>query len=107
MNNGGPTFTHCLLYTRPAVDAGDGSVVNSPLFVNVDQRGLARPADSDLTPGAQVDIGAYERQATETRPVALGSTVHVDINDARLTFPCVPVGTCGGASNREAGQARQ
>jgi CSLREA domain-containing protein len=104
MNNGGPTFTHGLLYNSPAVDSGDGAVLNSPLFISVDQRSLPRPADGDLTPGTQVDIGAYERQATETRPVPVGSSVLVDINDARVTFPCVPAGGCG-AVNREAGQS--
>lgn|GEM_PF-2901146 len=94
MNNGGPTFTHGLLYNSPALEAGDDSVAD-----NSDQRGLGftRPANGDLTPGAHVDIGAYERQATETRRAGFGSDVGVDINDVRLKFPCVPAGTCGGS----------
>jgi uncharacterized repeat protein (TIGR01451 family)/CSLREA domain-containing protein len=87
MNNGGPTATHGLLYNSPALEAGDDSVLNSPLFLNVDQRGLTRPADGDLTAGAHVDIGAYERESTETRPAPGGPNSSVDINDVRLTFP--------------------
>ena len=93
MNNGGPTFTHGLLYNSPAVDAGNDCVftvthcsdANIPQLT-LDQRGLSRQADGDLVAGAHVDIGAYERQATESRPVPPGSNVHVDLNDVRLTF---------------------
>jgi CSLREA domain-containing protein len=97
MNNNGPTFTHGLLYNSPAIDAGDASVLGSPLFVNVDQRGLTRPDDGDNSGSGGVDIGAYERQLTETRTVPSGLNAGVDINDARLTFPCVPAGSCGDA----------
>jgi uncharacterized repeat protein (TIGR01451 family)/CSLREA domain-containing protein len=90
MNNGGPTFTHGLLYNSPALDVGDNTVTGSPLFLNVDQRGVTRPQPSAGT----VDIGAYERQPTETRNAPDGQTVKVDINDVRLTFPCVPSGGC-------------
>ena len=95
MNNGGPTFTHGLLYNSPAVDAGNDCVFTntcSPSLgsaLNTDQRGLSRKADGDLVSGAHVDIGAYERQATESRPVPLGANVHIDLNDVRLAFPTV------------------
>ncbi|PYS82428.1 MAG: hypothetical protein DMF70_08020, partial [Acidobacteria bacterium] len=95
MDNGGPTFTHGLLYNSPAVDAGDDCVFTntcSPSLgsaLTTDQRGLSRKADGDLVSGAHVDIGAYERQATESRPVPLGSNVHVDLNDVRIAFPTV------------------
>jgi CSLREA domain-containing protein len=96
MNNGGPTFTHGLLYNSPAVDAGNDCVftvthcsdANIPQLA-LDQRGLSRQANGDLIAGAHVDIGAYERQASESRPVPSGSNVHVDLNDVRLAFPTV------------------
>ncbi|HVS81721.1 MAG TPA: LamG-like jellyroll fold domain-containing protein [Pyrinomonadaceae bacterium] len=92
MNNGGPTFTHGLLYNSPAVDAGDNCVFDNTCnptlgsALTTDQRGLLRKADGDLTAGAVVDIGAYERQATESRIVPQGSNTHVDLNDVRLVF---------------------
>jgi CSLREA domain-containing protein len=89
MNNGGPTFTHGLLYNSPAVDAGNDVVSVSPLFLTTDQRGLARQSDGHSDGIVHVDIGAYERQHTESRPVPLGSNVHVDLNDVRLAFPTV------------------
>jgi hypothetical protein len=96
MNNGGSTFTHGLLYNSPAVDAGNDCVNTvahcsdaSIPQLSLDQRGLSRQADGDLVAGAHVDIGAYERQASESRPVASGSNIHVDLNDVRLAFPTV------------------
>jgi len=89
------TFTHGLLYNSPAVDAGNDCVFNntcSPSLgaaLTTDQRGLSRQANGDLVAGAHVDIGAYERQAAESRPVPGGSNVHVDLNDVRLAFPTV------------------
>lgn len=101
-DNGGPTFTHGLLYNSPAIDKGDNAVTGSPLLLTTDQRGsgFARQADSDLTAGAIVDIGAYERQATESRDVPGGSNIQVNLVDAILTFPCV---NCGGFVSRKAG----
>ncbi|HEX3143816.1 MAG TPA: choice-of-anchor Q domain-containing protein [Pyrinomonadaceae bacterium] len=106
IDNGGKTPTLGLLYNSPALDAGDDAVVNSPLFITKDQRGLTRPKDSDLTAGAHVDIGAYERQPTETRGTPDGANVSVDINDVRLTFPCVPSGSCVGAKTRRDNEVR-
>ena len=59
-NNGGPTQTHALLPTSPAIDKGNsfGSVI--------DQRGSPRPVDLDdaiypnAAGGDASDIGAYE-----------------------------------------------
>ena len=56
-DNGGPTFTHALLDGSPAIDAGDDSVLDSPLSLTTDQRGPGFPRLS----GAHVDIGAFER----------------------------------------------
>jgi hypothetical protein len=104
-DNNGPTSTHALLYNSPAIDAGDDAATGAPLFINTDQRGRARPADGDLTPGTHVDIGAYERQPTEIRRVGTGSNVTVDLNDVRLTFACVPAGGCTKANPERANGA--
>jgi Right handed beta helix region len=58
-DNGGPTLTHGLLPTSPAVDAG-----NSFGLAGGDQRGLERPVDFLGIPNAAggdgADIGAFE-----------------------------------------------
>jgi hypothetical protein len=56
-DNGGPTWTHALLPTSPAIDAVPASAYHLP----IDQRGLPRPAQADADT-AWCDIGAYERQ---------------------------------------------
>jgi hypothetical protein len=56
-DNGGPTLTHSLLATSPALDAGDTSLT-------VDQRGVTRPQ------GPADDIGAFEAvPSPNTAPV--------------------------------------
>ncbi len=49
-DNGGPTLTHALLPSSPAIDAGDNAGCPS-----TDQRGVARPQ------GMRCDIGAFEK----------------------------------------------
>ncbi|MBC7930586.1 MAG: hypothetical protein H7Z38_08450 [Rubrivivax sp.] len=58
-NNGGPTQTHALLSSSPAIDAGDSGGLTT------DQRGLTRPVDNAAAANASdgSDIGAYEGQA--------------------------------------------
>jgi len=55
-DNGGPTFTHALAWTSPALDAGNagGCTDNLGAILTTDQRGARRPD------GAHCDIGAYE-----------------------------------------------
>ncbi len=48
-DNGGPTWTHALLFWSPAIDAGDDGTCQA-----TDQRGVARPQ------GAGCDIGSIE-----------------------------------------------
>jgi len=62
-NNGGNSLTCNLLPGSPAIDAGDDSVLSTPLPLTVDQRGFTRPA------GKHVDIGAFE--FLETRDIHL------------------------------------
>ncbi len=63
-DNGGPTLTHALLASSPAVDAGDLAAiagVNAPLY---DQRGPGfERIENGAASGARIDIGAYEIQS--------------------------------------------
>lgn len=70
-DNGGPTLTHALLETSPAIDAGDRS--RAPLF---DQRGVLRPVQS------AVDVGAFEAQRTLTVALPEGGGDYRVIGDA-------------------------
>jgi hypothetical protein len=84
-DNGGPTSTHALLPTSPAIDWGDPSAVpgagNVPLF---DQRGpgFARVADGDNLGGARIDIGAFERQGAAVGPALPGDYNQNGVVDA-------------------------
>jgi hypothetical protein len=70
-NNGGPTQTHALLSTSPALDAGDNCVTQAAHCsdsnisqLTTDQRGFSRIVDGpDGDATATVDIGAYEMQS--------------------------------------------
>jgi hypothetical protein len=55
-NNGGPTQTHALLDSSPALNAGDDAVLGEPFGLTTDQRGRPRKG------GRHVDIGAFEVQ---------------------------------------------
>jgi hypothetical protein len=59
-NNGGPTLTHALPSTSPAVDAVTN--VNTCPPPTTDQRGITRPQDGNGDGGVACDIGSYERQ---------------------------------------------
>jgi hypothetical protein len=56
-DNGGPTFTHALLPSSPAINAGDPSFTPPPFF---DQRG----PDFDRVVNGRIDIGSFELQGT-------------------------------------------
>ena len=57
--NGGQSFTHALLASSPAIDAGSNA--DCPAS---DQREAVRPVDGDGINGASCDIGAYEYLST-------------------------------------------
>jgi hypothetical protein len=61
-DNGGPTFTHALLFGSPAIDAGDNSACPA-----TDQRGFVRPMDGDDDGTATCDIGAFEHLGLRAR----------------------------------------
>ena len=68
-SNGGPTPTHAILQSSPAVDKGTAAGATA------DQRGLSRPADfasiANASPGDGSDIGAFElRVPPVTQPPA-------------------------------------
>jgi subtilisin family serine protease len=54
-DNGGPTRTHLLLPSSPAIDAGDNAMAPA-----VDQRGSARPIDATGRGTAVADVGSVE-----------------------------------------------
>jgi hypothetical protein len=54
-DNGGPTHTHALRRSSPAIDAGDPA-----MCAPFDQRGQTRPVDGDRRGRAVCDIGAFE-----------------------------------------------
>jgi hypothetical protein len=70
-NNGGPTQTHALLPSSPALDAGAaGADPNTGQPLTTDQRGGLRPVDLLSAPNAAggnaSDIGAFELQSETT-----------------------------------------
>jgi CSLREA domain-containing protein len=84
--NGGPTQTHALPATSPAVDAGD----NSTCPAN-DQRGLARPFDGNFDDSAVCDAGAFELRGGPPT-VATGPASAISTSDATLSGTVNPNG---------------
>jgi hypothetical protein len=60
-NNGGPTFTHALLPSSPAIDAGDPNFTPPPLY---DQRGQGYPR----VVNGRIDKGSFEVEASTPTP---------------------------------------
>ncbi len=61
-DNGGPTWTHALLDSSPAIDAGNPAGCTDELgnLLLTDQRGFERHVDGDGNGSAICDIGSYE-----------------------------------------------
>lgn len=101
-DNGGPTETHALMPTSPAVDAADPAVCASLPVANLDQRGESRPVDGNGDGTAICDIGAYEQQ--ERVPICNGmiATIFVETDGIIVggpkngrTYKGLLVGTSG------------
>ena len=78
-NNGGPTQTHALASSSPAINAGNpgGCLDSAGALLTTDQRGLPRPFN-----GRICDIGSYELQAD---PLTIGVTT-VATGEAGVPF---------------------
>src|SRR5262249_12304601 len=96
-NNGGPTFTHALLPTSPAIDEGDDSVVDpmGTYKLTTDQRGTGFPRKIC----AHVDIGAYEFMAATPPTVTCPGNISVNNdpgqNTATVSFSVTASDSCG------------
>ncbi|MEW5987283.1 MAG: choice-of-anchor Q domain-containing protein, partial [Chloroflexota bacterium] len=81
-NNGGPTLTHALLESSPAIDMGD------PIdCLATDQRGVARPQ------GFRCDVGAYELESTAAPVCSAPGLAIPDHDPAGVTDDLVLTGT--------------
>jgi hypothetical protein len=78
-NNGGPTQTHALVSSSPAINAGNlgGCMDSAGALLTTDQRGFPRPFN-----GTICDIGSYELQAD---PLTVGVTT-VATGEAGVSF---------------------
>ncbi|MGQ0619212.1 MAG: choice-of-anchor Q domain-containing protein [Panacagrimonas sp.] len=72
-NNGGPTLTHALVTTSPALDAGSSDCPST------DQRGdgFARPLDGDNSSTAECDIGSIEGAGRVAPPANPTVSFHI------------------------------
>jgi CSLREA domain-containing protein len=91
-NNGGPTLTHALQAGSPAIDAGHPSGCADPVgaVLTIDERGYARPIDSDGDGTVRCDMGAFERLSpgapTPTNtPTATGTSTNTPTRTATST----------------------
>jgi len=101
-DNGGPTQTHAIDYDSVAIDAGKTTNCTTAMpAINVDQRGEVRDplVDGNADGIAGCDIGAYERQTSNTDMVlnslALSAT-DITVND-ELTITSAAVNTGPGS----------
>ena len=75
-DNGGPTWTHALMTSSPAIDAA-----NTATAPPADQRGVTRPQ------GMAADIGAFElKPVVNEPPVALNDSVTTDEDESVFLF---------------------
>ncbi len=93
-NNGGPTLTHALQASSPAIDAGHPSGCADPngVALTVDQRGFARPIDGDGDSTARCDMGAFERLSTGA-PTPTHTATPTNMATATATRTATPTRT--------------
>ncbi len=95
-DNGGPTLTHALLASSPAIDAGNpaGCQDAKGIALALDQRGYIRPVDGDGDHVARCDIGAFEAfspGAPTATPTATATQTRTPT--ATATFTPTPTAT--------------
>ncbi len=92
--NGGPTMTHALPATSPAVDAGgaDCTDLGGVLANTVDQRGAGRPVDGDGDATVACDVGAFELATAVT---VVATDAEADEGGDTGTFTVTRAGTDG------------
>ncbi len=80
-DNGGPTLTHALLNTSPAIDAIPNGVSGCGSTVTADQRGESRPLDGNADSIPACDMGAFEFSSGTTGGTGvIGDFVWLDRN---------------------------
>ncbi|MBU0484092.1 MAG: hypothetical protein KKB30_06215 [Proteobacteria bacterium] len=90
LDHGGPTRTLGLLYTSPAIDAGDNATCEP-----TDQRDMARPADGNFDTTATCDIGAFEYTPGSVQ--FSSATYSVAENGGTATITATRTGSTDGA----------
>ena len=79
-DNGGPTFTHELLPSSPAINAGDPNFVGPPFF---DQRGPG----FDRVKGGRIDVGSFEVQEILPTPTPTATSYALQPGQPPLQGP--------------------
>ncbi|MGA2176163.1 MAG: choice-of-anchor Q domain-containing protein [Verrucomicrobiota bacterium] len=82
-NNGGFALTCALLAGSPALDSGDDTLLDPPLSVTTDERGLPRRS------GSHVDIGAFELQRAAL-PLCFTSITRTTNGTIQMTLTNLP-----------------
>ncbi len=101
-NNGGPTLTHALLSTSPAIDKGNPATPGSGgnACDAVDQRSYIRPADGDTNGSVLCDIGAYEVGASQSSTITYTYDNLYRLTNARYSTGSVFTYTYDAVGNR-------
>jgi len=76
-DNGGPTDTHEVVASSPAIDAGDPATCAMLGVDGIDQRGVARP-DGDAAGAGSCDIGAVEFADCDGNGLDDGGEIRLD-----------------------------